>query len=110
MTSINSNPFPLGFITTTPGVPVGLTQAIPDFDSPYVNAIILQASPDNNGAIWIGNKDLNVAANSGVLYVMANGGDSWSVSSLSMNVYRIADFRIDIESPGDGVYVSVYIR
>lgn len=110
-TSITSNPFPLGFISpAAPGTPAELTAVIPDFDCPYVNAIHIQAGPNNTGRVYFGNASLNVAINAGVIHFLSQPGDSLVLSNFAQNVYRLSDFRIDVQNPGDGAFVAVYVR
>lgn len=109
-TQIDSNPFPLGFIGTEPGHPVNLLKNYPDLEYEYANLILIQAHPDNAGRCFIGNRRLDVLTGEGLIYTLMSNGDAFVLSNMAQNVYRLEDFMIDVEFPGDGVVCSVYIR
>ena len=109
-TSIDSNPFSLGRVAPAVGSPAALTANIPDFDCSHVNMILVQADPDNAGRCYFGTALLDPAAKTGVVYALAVGGDSFVLGSSAQNVYRLSEFRIAVDNPGDGAYVSVYVR
>jgi hypothetical protein len=109
-TEIDSNPFPLGLIQPTPGSPLGLLQNYPDFDCPYVNMILVQSWFGNLGRCYIGNQRLNASTGEGLLYTLIAPGDVFVLGSTAQNVYRLAEFAVDVEVPGDQVQVSVYVR
>jgi hypothetical protein len=112
-TVIDSNPFPLGVIKPTPGSPVGIFQNFPDLATgiyTYANMITFQAHYGNSGKIYIGNQSLDVATDTGILYVLINYGDALSVGSFALNVIDLRNIRIDAETLGDGVFVSMFIR
>lgn len=110
MFSIESNPQPLGFITTTPGTPVSLLANYPDLENEYVNLILLQSHSENLGRCFFGNTRLNLLTGEGLIYTLMGAGDSFVLTNIAQNVYRLQDFRIDVEFAGDGVMVSVYVR
>ena len=109
-TDISSNPFPLGLVTPTPGTPAVLTATTPDFTEEYVNAILLETADHNRGKCWFGNTSLNKATNAGISHQFLVPGDVFVLSTNVQNMYRLAEFRIDTEIAGDGVFVSVYVR
>lgn len=109
-TTIDSNPFPLGFVTTVPGVSVSLTANFPDFEFEDVNLILLQSHSQNLGRCFFGNTRLNLLTGEGLIYTLMGAGDSFVLTNIAQNVYRLSAFRLDVEFAGDGVNVSVYIR
>jgi hypothetical protein len=112
MTRIDSNPFPLGFVTCVPGTPARLTMNYPDLEiDDSCNLILLQSDSENKGRCFFGNHRLNILTGEGLIYTMGSPNDSFVLyNSAAQNVYKVSDFRIDVEFPGDGVRVSVYIR
>jgi hypothetical protein len=60
---------------------------------------------------YIGNELLDVAAETGLYYVLVGAGDSFSVGTTgALNILSLLSLRIDVELPGDGVIVSMYVR
>jgi len=108
----DSGLFPLGWITTTPGNPVDFFANYPQLRSQNFtcNQFIIQAGSDNLGRIYIGNQRLNTATGEGLIVVLANPCDIIAFSTIAGNVYRLSDYRMDVETAGDGVLVTVYVR
>jgi len=109
-TQIDSNPMPLGYVTSVPGTPVSLTANYPDFEFEEVNLILLQAHSENLGRCFFGNSRLNLMTGEGLIYTLMGAGDSFVLTNIAQNVYRLSEFRLDVEFAGDGVVVSVYVR
>jgi hypothetical protein len=109
-TTIDSSPFPLGFLTTVPGTPVTLTANFPDFEFEYVNLILIQSHSENLGRCFFGNSRLNLLTGEGLIYTLMGAGDSFVLMNTAQNVYRLAEFRVDVEFAGDGLTCSVYVR
>jgi len=109
---IDSNPFPLGFITTAPGVPVSILANYPTLDVELYscNLILIQSHSENIGRCFIGNERLNLLTGEGLIYTLMGAGDSFVLSNIAANVFRLTDFRIDVEFAGDGVTAAIYLR
>ena len=111
MSVIDSNPMPLGFVGTVPGTPVALTVNYPALDvDNHCNLILLQSHSENHGRCFFGNHRLNLLTGEGLIYTLCAPGDSFVLYNNAQNVYKLSDFRVDVEFAGDGVNVSVYVR
>jgi len=111
MSVIDSNPFPLGFVATAPGTPVALTVNYPALDvDDSCNLIMLQSDSENVGRCFFGNHRLDLLTGEGLIYTLMAPGDSFVLYNNAQNVFRLSEFRVDVESPGDGVRVSIYVR
>jgi len=110
-TPIDSNPFPLDFIHPVPGVPQGLLVNYPDlYVDDCCNLILLQSHPENKGRCFFGNHRLNLLTGAGLIYTLMAPGDSFVLYNNAQNVYKLSDFRIDVEFLGDGIVPSIYVR
>lgn len=112
-TVINANFFPLGLITPTSGTPQGIFTNFPDLakTSNFAAMLFFQAHYNNTGMIFIGSPSLNYSANAGVIAVLLNPGDSWSISgSPALNIISLSSFMVDCSHTGDGVFVSMLVR
>jgi hypothetical protein len=111
MSVIESNPQPLGFVTTAPGTPVRLTLNYPGLDvDDCCNLILLQSHPENKGRCFFGNHRLNLLTGEGLIYTLMAPGDSFVLYNNAQNVYKLSQFRVDVEILGDGIVASIYVR
>lgn len=109
---INRNPFPLGKVTVTAGVP---KQIVENFktDTDIVNKLVAKvevcALPDNTGNVYLGYSDMNTTTLAGVIRILG-AGDSWNLSSgVKLNFIDVDKLYIDADNTGAGVYSSVFL-
>lgn len=109
------NFFPLGVIRPTPGTPVDIFENFPalrlEEPSFYGNMVLFQAYHDNAGKAFVGSEELDVVTDYGLYYTLMGAGDSFSVGTTgALNIFHLKQFRIDVETLGDGVIVSMFQR
>lgn len=113
MLQVDSRLFPLGWLAPPPFVPKCLLELVEIGDEEllrFANELIFQAGPGNVGAVYIGNKRMNLETGDGIILVLPGPGDAVSFSSFLGNVYRLEDFYVTVEVEGDGLLVSAFIR
>lgn len=113
--SVPYNFYPLGVIRPVPGTPLDVFQNYPALrtDEPwfYANMVLFQAHPDNAGKAYLGSEELDVATDTGIYYALMGAGDTFSIGTTgALNIFHLKQFRIDVEAPGDGVIVSMFVR
>jgi hypothetical protein len=84
----------------------------PDLDiDDCCNLILIQAHYGNLGRVFFGNHRLNSATGEGLIYTFTQPGDSIVLCNIvAQNVYKLSEFRIDVEVLGDGAWPSIYVR
>ncbi len=111
--ALTHNFMALGIIKPTPGSPLGIFANFPALGSEidYANMVLFQAHHDNAGVAFVGNDLLNSVTGAGLYYILAGACDSFSVGTTgALNIFALRSLRVDVEVPGDGVIVSVFVR
>ncbi len=117
MFNLTLNPQPVNLVkVATPGVPVQFTSTTTGAggnfnrnDDLSSNKIEFNAHGDNIGRIYIGRQNMvrgTLAAGdqTGVIKIL-EPGQSWSLThNVGLNKYHAADYFIDADNAGDGVY------